>query len=57
MGLVFNAISENPDITIKELSSLLNNSKKQAETAIKKLKDTKRIHRDGSDHNGRWIAN
>jgi len=53
--LVFDAISENPDITIKELSSLLNISKKQAETAIKKLKDANRIHRDGSDHDGKWI--
>ena len=53
--LVFNATSENPDITIKELSSLLNISKKQAETAIKKLKDANRIHRDGSDHDGKWI--
>ncbi|MBE6864776.1 MAG: MarR family transcriptional regulator [Ruminococcus flavefaciens] len=57
MELVFEAISENPDITIKELSTLLNISKKQVETAINKLKDAKRIHRDGSDHDGKWIAN
>ena len=53
MELVFEAISENPDITIKELSTLLNISKKQVETAINKLKDAKRIHRDGSDHDGK----
>ena len=52
---VFSAISENPNITIKELVSLLNITKKQVESAIKKLKEDKRIHRSGSDRSGKWI--
>ena len=53
--LVFSAVSENPNITINGLTSLLNISKKQAETALKKLKDAGRIHRDGSDRYGKWV--
>ena len=48
-------ISEEPECTLHEISSRLNISKKQAETAINKLKETNRIHRDGSDRNGKWI--
>ena len=53
--LVYSAISDNPDVTIKELCLLLDITKKQAETAIKKLKDTNRIHRTGNDRYGKWI--
>ncbi|WP_196231688.1 winged helix-turn-helix domain-containing protein [Ruminococcus albus] len=49
------AISENPNITINGLTSLLNISKKQVETFIKKLKDAGRIHRDGGDRYGKWV--
>ena len=52
---MFSAISENPNITIKGLVSLLNITKKQVESAIKKLKEDKRIHRSGSDRSGKWI--
>ena len=54
--LVFKAIPENSDITLSMLTELLHISKKQAEPAIKKLKEANRIHRDGSDRNGKWIV-
>ena len=38
-------------------ADLLNITQKQTENAIKRLKETKRIHREGNAHNGKWIAN
>lgn len=55
MEQVLLLISDEPECTLHDISSRLNISKKQAETVIKKLKDTNRIHRDGSDRNGKWI--
>ena len=52
---VFKAISSNPNITLSDLCGLLNISKKQAENSINKLRDKNRIHREGSDRNGKWI--
>ena len=54
---VFKAISSNPNITLRDLCGLLNISKKQAENSINKLRDKNRIHREGSDRNGKWIIN
>lgn len=48
-------ITNNPQITINELALALQSTKKQAETAINRLKETGRIHREGSARNGKWI--
>ena len=53
---VFAAISDDPEITVKELSSMLNITQKQTENAIKQLKGSKRIHREGTARNGKWIV-
>ena len=53
--LIFNTISENPEITVKGLASLLDLTQKQTENSIKILKETNRIHREGSARNGKWI--
>lgn len=49
-------ITNNPQITINELALALQSTKKQAETAINRLKETGRIHREGSARNGKWIV-
>ena len=53
---VFAAISDDPEITVKELSSMLNITQKQTENAIKQLRGSKRIHREGTARNGKWIV-
>lgn len=48
-------IEDNPIITVNELASALNVTRKQAENALKLLKEDGRIHREGSARKGRWI--
>ncbi len=55
--LVFAAISEKPDITVKELVSQLGITQKQTENALKKLKESNRIHREGNTRSGKWVIN
>lgn len=52
---VLSVLIENPEITVNEIALLLNITKKQAESALKKLKESDRIKRDGSARNGKWI--
>lgn len=49
------AITANPQITVNELASALSVSRKQTENALKRLKESGRIHREGSARNGKWI--
>ena len=49
------AITANPQITVNELASTLSVSRKQTENALKRLKESGRIHREGSARNGKWI--
>ena len=48
-------IADNPKITVNELASTLNVTRKQAENALKRLKEDGRIHREGSARKGKWI--
>lgn len=52
---VFSAISNDPKISVTGIAALLNISKKQTETAIKKLKEANRIHREGNTRSGKWV--
>jgi predicted HTH transcriptional regulator len=51
----YNLIKENPVITVLELATSLNATKKQTENVIKRLKEDGRIRREGSSRNGKWI--
>ena len=48
-------VAANPNITVNELASELNVTRKQAENALKRLKEDGRIHREGSARKGKWI--
>lgn len=52
---VLSVLMENPEITVNELALLLDITRKQAESALKKLKESGKIKRDGSARNGKWI--
>lgn len=47
-------IKENPEITTKELGKKLDMSERQIQRVIKKLRDTHKIKRVGSDRTGYW---
>lgn len=48
-------VATDPKITVSELASAMNVTRKQAENALKRLKDDGRIHREGSARKGKWI--
>lgn len=49
-------IRENPSITMVQLRKELDLSESKIKTAIKKLKESGKIHRSGSDTKGEWIV-
>lgn len=57
MDAVLLLISSKNDITIPEIMTSLNITKKQTEIAIKKLKETGRIQRKGESNGGHWEIN
>ena len=57
MDAVLLLISSKNDITIPEIMTSLNITKKQTEIAIKKLKETGRIQRKGESNGGYWEIN
>lgn len=48
-------VATDPKITVNELASAMNVTRKQAENALKRLKKDGRIHREGSARKGKWI--
>ena len=52
---VLEMIKEVPSISRAEIAKALEISDAQAKTAIEKLKERNKIHREGSDTNGKWI--
>lgn len=51
---VIQIIEEKPDVTIKEIASLLGKSNRWAEEQIRKMKEQKIIRRVGPDKGGYW---
>lgn len=51
---VIQIIEEKPDVTIKEIASLLGKSNRRAEEQIRKMKEQKIIRRVGPDKGGYW---
>ena len=56
MDKVLLIISENPSITMVQLKQELGLTDSQIKTVIKKLKESGKIHRSGSDAKGEWIV-
>ena len=54
---ILSLIRDNPSISTAKLSENLNLSRRQVERALDLLKETGRIHREGSARNGKWIVN
>ena len=48
-------VATDPKITVNELASAMNVTRKQAENALKRLKKDGRIHREGPARKGKWI--
>lgn len=57
VSAVLKMIKKNPFVSRATIAHSLGISDSQARTALSKLKDTGRIHREGSDTNGRWVVN
>ena len=53
---ILSLIRDNPSISTAKLSESLNLSRRQVERALDLLKETGRIHREGSARNGKWIV-
>ena len=54
MEAILLLISSKNDITIPQIMTSLNITRKQAEIAIKKLKESGKIKRDGESNGGHW---
>ncbi len=55
ISAVYALIADNPSISRAEIGRRLGLSDKQAKMAIETLKEQDRIHREGSNRNGKWI--
>ena len=53
---ILQLISSNESVTIVELTTYLKVSESTIERNLKKLKNEKRISREGTDKKGRWIV-
>lgn len=51
---IFEIIAKTPELTTKQISEKLSISERQAQRIIKKLKESQKIKRIGSDRNGHW---
>ena len=57
MDKAIELIAVNPYITRKQIAEQLCITEDQAKTVISKLKESGRIHREGSKIKGEWIVN
>lgn len=53
---VYNAIKENPEITIAEISEIIGKSTKTVYRLIKELKENDFLEREGDNTNGKWVV-
>ena len=53
---IIEIIQENPEVTLDELSELLNMSKSGVRYALNNLRDRNIIHREGARKNGKWMV-
>lgn len=49
-------MKDNPEITLDEIASKLELSKRAIEKQVQKLRESKKIERFGGDNGGKWIV-
>ena len=54
---IMSELSKNPHLTIPQLAKVLSLSQRSTERAVKKLRDEKKIAREGAAHGGYWVVN
>lgn len=53
---ILQMMKDNPEITLDEIASKLELSKRAIEKQVQKLRESKKIERFGGDNGGKWIV-